>query len=116
MRALAVSGSAASEATGDATPGASEAAVPIAPTLQEQGIDVELANWRGVVAPPEISEEGRLCLVALVDELVASGGWAETRERYGWQDFALSGDEFTTFVSDERDRVIEILTSLGLVA
>lgn len=117
LRALAVSGSPASDAaTGEATPGASEAAAQIAPTLKEQGIDVELANWRGVVAPPEISEEGRLCLVALVDELVASGGWAETRERYGWQDFAQSGDEFTTFVSDERDRVIEILTSLGLVA
>ena len=116
LRALAVSGSPADDAVGEATPGAGEAAAPIAPTLQEQGIDVELANWRGVVAPPEISEEGRMCLVALVDEMVASDGWAETRERYGWQDFAQSGDEFTTFASDERDRVIEILTSLGLVA
>ena len=45
LRALAVSGVAGAEA-GGATPVASADAA-IAPTLQEQGIDVELANWRG---------------------------------------------------------------------
>jgi putative tricarboxylic transport membrane protein len=119
LRALAVSGTAAAgDATpqaGGATPAAGDAAVGVAPTLQEQGIDVELANWRGVVAPPEISEEGRQCLAALVEQMVASDGWAQTREQYGWQDFALSGDEFATFLTEERERVIGILTELGLV-
>jgi putative tricarboxylic transport membrane protein len=117
LRALAVSGTAAAAdatpTTGGATP---TAGVSVAPTLQEQGIDVELANWRGVVAPPEISEEGRQCLVAIVDEMVASPGWQETRDRYGWQDYALSGDEFAAFLEEERERVIGILTELGLVA
>ena len=118
LRALAVSGVAEAEA-GGATPvasaeGASDAA--IAPTLQEQGIDVELANWRGVVAPPDISEEGRQCLVALVEQMVASEGWVQTREQYGWQDFAMSGDEFATFLDAERERVTGILTELGLIA
>ena len=116
LRALAVSGvAAAGEATpaaGGATPVASAS---VAPTLQEQGIDVELANWRGVVAPPDISEEGRQCLVALVEQMVASEAWAQTREQYGWQDFAQSGDEFATFLGEERERVIGILTELGLV-
>jgi putative tricarboxylic transport membrane protein len=118
LRALAVSGVAEAEA-GGATPvasaeGAADAA--IAPTLQEQGIDVELANWRGLVAPPDISEEGRQCLVALVEQMVASEGWVQTREQYGWQDFAMSGDEFATFLDAERERVTGILTELGLVA
>ncbi|HEX5991081.1 MAG TPA: tripartite tricarboxylate transporter substrate-binding protein [Thermomicrobiales bacterium] len=114
LRALAVSGSAGDEA-GGATPVASADAA-IAPTLQEQGIDVELANWRGVVAPPEISDEGRDCLIALVDQMVASEGWAQTREQYGWQDFAMSGDEFATFLNEERERITGILTELGLIA
>jgi putative tricarboxylic transport membrane protein len=116
LRALAVSGVADASA---ATPEAGAMATPapaIAPTLQEQGIDVELANWRGLVAPPEISEEGRQCLVALVEQMVASEGWAETRAKYGWQDFAQSGDEFSAFLTEDRDRIIEILTSLGLVS
>lgn len=116
LRALAVSGTAAGETAadgGDATPVVSAG---VAPTLREQGIDIELANWRGVVAPPEISEEGRQCLIALVDAMVASEGWRQTREQYGWQDYALSGDEFSAFLEAERERVIGILTELGLVA
>jgi putative tricarboxylic transport membrane protein len=112
LRALAVSGVAGAEA-GGATPVAS---APIAPTLQEQGIDVELANWRGLVAPPEISDEGRDCLIAMVEQMVASEGWTQTREQYGWQDFAMFGDEFTTFLDAERERVTGILTELGLIA
>jgi putative tricarboxylic transport membrane protein len=114
LRALAVSGTAGAEA-GGATPVANADAA-IAPTLQEQGIDVELANWRGVVAPPDISEEGRQCLVSLVEQLVASEGWTQTREQYGWQDFAMFGDEFATFLNEERERVTGILTELGLIA
>ena len=112
LRALAVSGVAGAEA-GGATPVAS---APIAPTLQEQGIDVELANWRGLVAPPEISDEGRDCLIAMVEQMVASEGWTQTREQYGWQDFAMFGDEFATFLDAERERVTGILTELGLIA
>jgi len=116
LRALAVSGS---PAIGNGTPQAGVAtpasAATIAPTLREQGIDVELANWRGVVAPPDISPEGRQCLTALVEQTVASEGWQQTREKYGWQDFALSGDEFGTFLTDENDRITEILKQLGLI-
>jgi putative tricarboxylic transport membrane protein len=115
LRALAVSGTAGAEA-GGATPVASAGDEAIAPTLQEQGIDVELANWRGVVAPPEISDEGRDCLIALVEQMVASEGWTQTREQYGWQDFAMSGDEFAAFLDSERERVTGILTELGLIA
>src|SRR5687768_17409024 len=92
LRALAVSGASAGDATpaaGGATPMAG--AAQIAPTLQEQGIDVELANWRGVVAPPDISEEGHQCLIAIVEQMTASDAWAETRATYGWQDFTMVG-------------------------
>jgi putative tricarboxylic transport membrane protein len=124
LRALAVSGAAASNATPaagamSATPGAAAAGTPtpqIAPTLREQGVDVELANWRGVVAPPDISAEGQQCLVALVGQMVASDEWQQTLQRYGWQDYFLPGEEFGAFIAQERDRVIGILTGLGLVA
>ena len=68
------------------------------------------------MAPPDISAEGRQCLIALVDQTVASQGWAETREKYGWQDFALSGDAFATFLKEEQDRIIPILKELGLIS
>ena len=30
-----------------------------APTLRESGVDLEFTNWRGIVAPPGLSPEGR---------------------------------------------------------
>lgn len=121
LRALAISAaqadvdaaaSAASPAAG--TPAA--AAIPPVPTLQSQGVDVALANWRGVVAGPEIPDDVRACMIAMIDTMRQSPAWQETLASYGWSDFFLGGDEFGAFLTAERDRVIPILQELGLVA
>lgn len=115
LRALAVSGAAASSGTPEA--GAAASPTPtIAPTLKEQGVDVELANWRGLMAPPEISDEGRQCLITLVQQMRDSEEWQATLAQYGWQDYFLAGDEYGTFLTEERDRVTTILQELGLVS
>ncbi len=114
LRALAVSGAAAASGTPEAS--AASLTPSVAPTLTEQGVDVELANWRGLMAPPEISDEGRQCLIALVDEMRQSEQWQQTLAQYGWQDYFLAGDEYGAFIAEEEDRVNPILQELGLVA
>ena len=59
---------------------------------------------------------GRQCLIALVDQMIASDAWTATREKYGWQDFSMTGDDFDAFLAAERERVTGILTGLGLIA
>lgn len=86
-----------------------------APTLMEQGVDLELTNWRGVVAPPGISDEARQNLIATVDEMVESEAWQQALEQFGWTGAYLSGDEFETYLENERARVEEVLRSIGLV-
>lgn len=86
-----------------------------APTLRESGVDVEFANWRGVVAPPGLSDEGRAELERVHAELVRTPEWQETLRRNGWQDAYLPGPEFGTFLRSENDRVERILRRLGLV-
>lgn len=86
-----------------------------APTLTEQGVDVELANWRGLVAPPDISDEARQGMIAMVEAMRDSEEWQATLERYGWEDFFLAGDEFTTFLEEEQETVTEVLQGLELV-
>ncbi len=123
LRALAISAS--QDAAAGATPGAGTAtpaaglatpvaALPPVPTLQEQGVDVELANWRGLVAPPEISDEARQCMIVMIDQMRQTQAWQDVLARYGWQDFFLAGDEFSQYVSAEQDRVVPILQELGL--
>ncbi len=119
LRALAISASQADvDAAASATPAAGTPAAvnfPPVPTLQSQGVDVELANWRGVVAGPDVPEDVRACMVAMIDTMRQSPAWQEVLTRYGWSDFFLGGDEFGQFITAERDRVIPILQQLGLV-
>lgn len=85
------------------------------PTLQEQGIDLEFTNWRGLVAPPGISDEDRQDLVDLVTEMHDTEAWEKAMKANGWTDAFLTGEEFGTFMQDESDRVEEVLGELGLV-
>lgn len=86
-----------------------------APTMREAGVDLDLANWRGVVAPPGISDEARDALVAAMDEMVASDEWAAALEQFGWTSAYMSGDEFAAYLQEEDARVTQILKDIGLV-
>src|SRR5690606_1852846 len=86
-----------------------------APTLREQGVDLELANWRGVVAPPNLSAEARDRLGQLVDPPVASDAWQAQLEQFGWTSAYMSGDEFAAYLQEEDARVTEVLRAIGLV-
>jgi putative tricarboxylic transport membrane protein len=85
-----------------------------APTLREQGVDVEFENWRSLVAPPGISSADRERLEKAVDAMVRSSEWREALQRYRWIDRYLTGNEFSRFVRAEDQRVRAILTKLGL--
>ncbi len=86
-----------------------------APTLKEGGVDLDIANWRSVFAPPGISSEGRAALVGTMEKLVKSKEWLEILKQKGWDDAYLPGDEFGAFLKSEEARVREVLTSIGLV-
>lgn len=116
LRALAISGRADESASG--TPAASPAPAGIGstiPTLQDQGIDLELANWRGIVAPPDISPEARACMVSTIETLVSSRAWIDTRNQFGWADFYLGGDEYGTYLQEQIETINTTLSELGLI-
>jgi len=85
------------------------------PTLKDQGVDLEITNWRSVMAPPGISPEQRKTLTETIDRMVKSPAWQDVLKQKGWDDAYLSGDEFAAFLKTENARVREVLTSIGLV-
>jgi putative tricarboxylic transport membrane protein len=85
-----------------------------APTLRSVGVDIELTNWRGLVAPAGISDAERDELVAMVDDLVASDAWRDVLEANDWDSFVQVGDEFDAFLTEEESRVAAILERIGL--
>lgn len=84
-------------------------------TLKEQGFDVEVVNWRAIMAAPGITPEQKQTLTGMVETMVKSKEWAELLKARGWDDYYLSGDAFTAFLKDEQARVGDILRSVGLV-
>ncbi|MGW3471243.1 Bug family tripartite tricarboxylate transporter substrate binding protein [Saccharopolyspora sp. NPDC000995] len=84
-----------------------------APTLKESGVDVSFTNWRGVVAPPGISEQERAKLIALFSKLHASEQWQQAMRLNGWTDAFQTGDDFGAFLKSENDRVASVLKELG---
>jgi putative tricarboxylic transport membrane protein len=85
-----------------------------APTIAEAGYALVVPNWRGVVAPPQISEEDREAIVGMVEEMRDSSEWQETLEENGWTDFFQTGDEYETFLEEENQRVQDVLGEMEL--
>ena len=71
--------------------------LPDVPTITEEGYDVVLTNWRGVIAPGEISDGEKDELVRVITELHESEAWTEQLETKGWTDAFLVGEEFDEF-------------------
>lgn len=85
-----------------------------APTLTESGIDLVFTNWRGVIAPPGISDADRQQLVRLFHDLEQTPEWRDALTENSWTAAFLDGDEFAAFLQSEDERVRDSLAALGL--
>jgi putative tricarboxylic transport membrane protein len=85
------------------------------PTLTESDIDLVFLNWRGVLAPPDISDERRDELIAYLQEMHDTDAWADALEQYGWTDDFKTGEDFVEFLEEQDQRVSGTLEDLGLL-
>ncbi len=86
-----------------------------APTLREAGIDLEFTNWRGILAPPGLSEEVRAEMIEALTTLHGTDAWKDALVTNGWADAFETGAAFETFLQEQDARVESTLTELGLV-
>ncbi len=84
------------------------------PSLKEQGVDVELGNWRGVFGAPGLSPPQRDALVKLVRDATETPAWKQSLEKMGWSPVFLGGDPFKAFLEEDTRRVTAIIDSIGL--
>jgi putative tricarboxylic transport membrane protein len=89
--------------------------LPDVPTITEEGYDVVLTNWRGVLAPSDISEGDRDALIEVVTEMHDSEAWTTELETRGWADAFLTGDEFSAYLDENIAEVTTTLKNIGLV-
>ena len=84
------------------------------PTLKEQGVDVELANWRGVFGAPGLAADKQAALVALIEKMVQGPTWAAELKKKDWTGIYLPGAAFGKYLDSEIVRITAILKDLGL--
>lgn len=86
-----------------------------APTLKESGYDVDVINWRGVVAPGGLSDDARARLVDSVEAMHDTQAWQDALSKNGWSDTFLAGDEFASYIDEQISTTEGVLKDLGLV-
>ena len=85
------------------------------PTLKEQGIDVELGNWRGVFGGPGITPAQRKVLIDALVATTKSASWQEALKKNDWTSAVLTGDEFTKFVDNEFSSLRAVMAKSGMI-
>lgn len=86
------------------------------PALREEGVDVELSNWRGVFGAPGIDETQVAHLIDLMRTMRETPTWREELAKYDWNDIYLPGNEFAGYLATETTRITEILIEVSLAA
>lgn len=89
--------------------------LPDVPTFHEAGYDVEIANWRGILAAPGAPDDNYATWVDRFTQLSKSDAWKKVLETQGWEDYFLAGEEFGAFIAEETERQGQILKDAGLV-
>ncbi|HLR28658.1 MAG TPA: tripartite tricarboxylate transporter substrate-binding protein [Ruania sp.] len=85
-----------------------------APTIIDAGYEVSVANWRGLVAPPEISDEQRAAVVDMVEQMHETEQWQQVLDSNNWEDYLMTGEEFTDYIATEKEDISQVLQDLGL--
>ncbi len=85
------------------------------PTLKEQGVDVEIGNWRGVYGAPGITDPQRKALTEMIVKATKSKAWAEAMEKNAWTPALMTGKEFDEFVDKEFASLRATMVKAGMV-
>ena len=85
------------------------------PSLKEQGINVEIGNWRGVYGAPGITADQRKALTDAVVAATKQKSWNDALAANAWFTAVLTGDEFSKFVDAEHKRIEDSMRAVGLV-
>jgi putative tricarboxylic transport membrane protein len=84
------------------------------PTLKELGLDVVATNWRGVFAPPGITEAQHKALIDLMTAVHATPQWQEILKQRAWTDAFLTGEAFAAALKRDIAATESVLKDLGL--
>lgn len=84
------------------------------PTMTELGMNLVMANWRGVFAPPGITNAQRDALINFVSQVRNSTAWQQELVTRKWSDAFLTEIPFEREIRWDIERTEAVMKDLGL--
>ncbi|WP_224815923.1 tripartite tricarboxylate transporter substrate binding protein [Hasllibacter sp. MH4015] len=86
-----------------------------APTMMEQGIDVEFVNWRGFFAAPGLDEATVENMRAAIAAMYETEEWETIRAQNGWVNIHNPGEDFEAFLENQEQQIGDLMRTLGFL-
>ncbi len=83
-------------------------------TFKSQGFDLVYGNWRGVMAPADLSAADRLNLLKVIDAMHGTPTWKAVLVKNNWDDDFALGLDFKLFLDKEIPLVYGVIKDLGI--
>ena len=88
---------------------------PDAPTLKEQGYDVQFVNWRGFFGPPNMSNKDKIALSTMLGKVMKTPEWEAVRKRNAWVNIYNSDKDFVKFLEKQTVEMTALMKKLGVI-
>ncbi|HET7627935.1 MAG TPA: tripartite tricarboxylate transporter substrate binding protein [Bacillales bacterium] len=84
------------------------------PTWKEEGVDMVFPHWRGVMGPPNMSEEEIAYWDEKIGAMVETDEWKQILKNNEWESFYKDSAETKKFLKSETEKYADLLQSSGL--
>ncbi len=88
---------------------------PDAPTLKEQGFDVQFVNWRGFFGPPGMSASDKKKIAKMLGDVQKTPEWETVRKRNAWVNIYNPDKKFVKFLESQTKEMTTLMKQLGVI-
>ena len=85
-----------------------------AKTFVSQGYDLVYGNWRGIMAPADLSKADYLNFIKVIDIMHASPSWAAQLKKNNWDNEFVAGKAFKAFLEKHIPEINGVMKGLGI--
>ncbi|QDP39948.1 tripartite tricarboxylate transporter substrate binding protein [Radiobacillus deserti] len=84
------------------------------PTWTEEGVDMVFPHWRGIMGPPDMTEEEIAYWDKKLGEMVKSAEWKEVLKNNDWEGFYKDSEETAAFMKEQHELYTRLVNQSGL--
>ena len=85
-----------------------------AKTFTQQGYDLVYGNWRGIMAPADLSKADYLNFIKVIDIMHISPAWAAQLKKNNWDNEFAGGTAFKSFLEKHIPEINTVMKGLGI--